>query len=177
MVVLVVVNVYLPRTCRGVLFIENQDSYALACEGRPPTAQGLALVYAAGFRGTAARLRQRDGVRLHYAGAGQAQWQPRFEAWWFEQAIPFGQTAFWGDLDFAGMGILRGLRQRFGDVVAWESGYRPLLDHLRNSGGHALQAASKQNQIDPKRIGCEFADQELLPAIRLFGGVDQELLG
>lgn len=173
----ILINVYLPQQCNGVLFIENQDSYALACEGRPSTAQELALVYAAGFRGTAGRLRQRAGVCLHYSGAGQSEWQQRFEAWWFDHATPFGPLAFWGDLDFSGMGILSGLRQRFGEVNAWEPGYRPLLEQLRNGGGHTLEAADKQSQSDPGRVGCEFADQELLPAVREWGGVDQEMLG
>ncbi|MEJ2609271.1 MAG: DUF2220 family protein [Candidatus Thiodiazotropha sp.] len=173
----ILINIYLPRACNGVLFIENQDSYALACEGRPRDTQGLALVYVAGFRGTAGRLRQREGVCLHYSGPGQAEWQESFEAWWFDQAPPFGPLAFWGDLDFSGMGILSSLRQRFGEVNAWEPGYRPLLKCLRNGGGHTLEAADKQSQNDPGKVGCEFADQELLPAVRAFGGVDQELLG
>jgi hypothetical protein len=170
------INVYLPPICNGVLFIENQDSYTLACEGRPHEAKGLALVYAAGFRGTAERLRQRDGVRLHYAGEGQSQWQIPLENWWFEQTEPPGPLAFWGDLDFAGMAILAALRQRFGNVTAWQPGYRPLLEQLRNHGGHALEAADKQNQTDPGTTGCDIADRELLPAIRTHGGIDQELL-
>lgn len=171
------INVYLPPAWNGVLFIENQESYTLACDGSPPAATGLALVYAAGFRGTAERLRQRERVRLHYAGAGQASWQPSFEEWWFDQAPPPGPLAFWGDLDFAGMAILAGLRRRFGEVAAWEPGYRPLLERLQSNGGHTLTAAGKQEQNDPDHTGCGFADRELLPAIRKRGGVDQELFG
>jgi hypothetical protein len=171
------INVFLPTTCNGVLFIENQDSYTLACEGRPQAATGLALVYAAGFRGTAERLRQREGVRLHYAGEGQTHWQAPFEHWWFDEAAPPGPLAFWGDLDFAGMAILTGLRQRFGELTAWQPGYRPLLEQLRNQGGHTLDAADKQGQTDPGTTGCPFADRELLPTIRQYGGIDQELLG
>jgi hypothetical protein len=170
------INVYFPSTCNGVLFIENQDSYSLACEGRPQAATGLALVYAGGFRGTAERLRQRDGVRLHYAGPGQSRWQTAFEHWWFDQDTPPGPLAFWGDLDFAGMAILAGLRHRFGELSAWQPGYRPLLDQLRHQGGHTLKAADKQGQTDPGTTGCTFADRILLPAIREYGGIDQELL-
>jgi hypothetical protein len=171
------INVYLPAICNGVLFIENQDSYTLACEGRPQAATNLALVYAAGFRGTAERLRQREGVRLHYAGKGQSHWQEPFENWWFDQAPPPGPLYFWGDLDFAGMAILAGLRQRFSEITAWQPGYRPLLEQLHTQGGHALEAADKQGQTDPGTTGCAFADRELLPAIREYGGIDQELLG
>ncbi len=44
-----VMPVYLPRECRGVLFIENQDTYTTAATGMPAEARDLALVYAAGF--------------------------------------------------------------------------------------------------------------------------------
>jgi hypothetical protein len=171
------INVYLPSICNGVLFIENQDSYTLACEGRPQTATDLALVYAAGFRGTAERLRHREGVRFHYAGPGQSRWQTPFENWWFGQTNPPGPLAFWGDLDFAGMTILAGLHRRFNELTAWQPGYRPLLEQLRNHGGHSLDAADKQGQTDPGTTGCTFADRELLPAIREYGGIDQEVLG
>jgi hypothetical protein len=171
-----VINVYLPTACNGVLFIENQDSYTLACDGNPPAASDLALVYAAGFRGTAQRLRQRDGARLHYAGPGKTRGQADFENWWYDLAPPPGPLAFWGDLDFSGMNILTVLRKRFGGVVAWEPGYRPLLEQLASQGGHALEAADKQNQTDPGVTGCNFADRELLPAIRAKGCIDQECL-
>jgi hypothetical protein len=170
------INVYLPPICRGVLFIENQDSYTLACEGRPQSTTDLALVYAAGFRGTAERLRQCDGIRLHYSGAGQGQWQESFEQWWFAHAPPPGPLSFWGDLDFAGMAILASLRQRFSKITAWKPGYQPMLEQLRQQRGHTLEAADKQGQVDPGTTGCLFADQELLPAIRKYGGIDQELL-
>jgi hypothetical protein len=51
------------------------------------------------------------------------------------------------------------------------------LEQLRNQGGHALDTADKQGQTDPGTTGCVFADRELLPAIREYGGIDQELLG
>jgi hypothetical protein len=52
-----VIAVYLPERCKGVLFIENQDTYIAAAAGSPTEALEFALVYAAGFRGTAARVR------------------------------------------------------------------------------------------------------------------------
>jgi hypothetical protein len=170
------INVYLPTNCQGVLFIENQDSYTLACEGRPQAAADLALVYAAGFRGTAERLREQAGVRLHYAGVGQAHWQASFEQWWFNQSPPPGPVNFWGDLDYAGMAILSGLRQRFREISAWQPGYQPMLQQLCNQGGHSLEVAAKQRQTDPGTTGCHFADEELLPAIREYGAIDQEVL-
>jgi hypothetical protein len=74
------------------------------------------------------------------------------------------------------MAILTGLRQRFSELSAWKPGYQPMLEHLRNQGGYTLEAADKQRQTDPGTTGCSFADRELLPAIREYGGIDQEVL-
>jgi hypothetical protein len=39
--------------------------------------------------------------------AGRIIRSAAFEHWWFDQATPPGPIAFWGDLDFAGIAILR----------------------------------------------------------------------
>ncbi len=173
----VLVHVHLPQNFSGVLFIENQDSYVQALGGQPAAVQGLALVYGAGFRGSAERVRAAAGVRLHYHGPASTTVQARFEGWWLgEQAAPW-PVWFWGDLDYSGMAILKVLRQRFGDVQAWLPGYAPLLQLLRDGEGHSPDAADKTEQIDPGSTGCRFADEELLPAIRRLGRfVDQEIV-
>jgi hypothetical protein len=56
--------VHLPERCKGVLFIENQGTYTAAAAGTPTEALEFALIYAAGFRGTAARVRNRLGSLL-----------------------------------------------------------------------------------------------------------------
>jgi len=168
-----VVAVYLPETYRGVLFIENQDSYAAALAGAWPAAAGLALVYAAGFRGGAERIRERGAALLHYAGKGE---RATFESWWFDGAAAPGPLHFFGDLDFAGMAILAALRQRFGAVNAWRPGYAALLEHLHAGHGHAALDADKQLQTDPGRTGCPYADEILLPAARRLGFIDQEAM-
>lgn len=169
-----VVAVYLPETYRGVLFIENQDSYAAALAGSWSAAAGLALVYAAGFRGGAERIRERDAALLHYAGSHRDA--AAFEAWWFDGAAEPGPLHFFGDLDFAGMAILAALRQRFGTVHAWQPGYAALLEHLHAGHGHAPLDADKQQQADPGHTGCPYADEVLLPAARRLGFIDQEAM-
>ncbi len=170
-----VVAVHLPGQCRGVLFIENQDNYATAVAGGYPEAQGLAVVYAAGFRGGAVRIREPGAAMLHYSDSAGVRTD--FEKWWFNRAdIQPGPLHFFGDLDFAGMAILTALRQRFGDVIAWQPGYAPLLERLRNGDGHSPDAADKQQQSDPGSTGCPYADEVLLPAMRRFGFIDQEAL-
>ncbi len=169
----IVVAVHLPQRVNGILFIENQDTYTAATRGKPAQVQGQALVYASGFRSSALRIRTRSGALLHYAGADDAR--STFDRWWFEAGLPPGPCHFWGDLDFAGMQILKALRQRFGDVAAWRPGYEPMLAVLRASGGYHGGGDSR-GQIDPAVTGCAFADDVLLPAIREFGQLDQESL-
>lgn len=168
-----VIAVHLPIDCRGVLFIENQDTYAAALSGAYPEAQNLALIYAAGFRGGAERIRERGAALLHYSNSDGLS--VNFEQWWYEpQAKPPGPLHFFGDLDYAGIAILAALRQRFGDVTAWQPGYAPLLERLRQGHGHYPDIAGKQQQSDPGYSGCDYADGVLLPAIRSLGFIDQE---
>lgn len=169
-------NVSLPAgEVAGVLFIENVTTYErLAAAARPETA-GLVLVYGAGARATAKRLVTRQGASLFYAmsqGFAPAK-VAAFEAFLFD-ASPLPAFCF-GDLDFSGMRILRGLRENFPALVAWEPGYARLLARLQAGEGHAPAAAEKSGQTDPGTTGCRYADETLLPAMRsanLF--VDQE---
>ncbi len=170
-----VIAVHLPRECRGVLFIENQDTYTTAAAGTPAGARGLALVYAAGFRGSAARVRSRSGSLLHYAGPGRAELAERFDSWWYDDGAALGPCWFWGDLDFAGMQILKALRARFPDLGAWAEGYEPMLAQLQTTGGYgSASPEDARGQLDPGVTGCEYADSVLLPGIRRYGRRDQE---
>jgi hypothetical protein len=98
----------------------------------------------------------------------------RFDAWWYDGEAGFGRAWFWGDLDFAGMQILKSLRSRFEDLEAWPIGYEPLRVQLAARGGHGTRANDSKGQIDPVLTGSAYADSELLPAIRSHGGRDQE---
>jgi hypothetical protein len=170
-----VVSVFLPEACNGVLFIENQDTYTTGVRGIPAQCRGLALVYAAGFRSAAARVRSRNGSLLHYAGAGVAAGQEHFERWWYDSGSAPGPCWFWGDLDFAGMQILKSLRSRFATLSAWQPGYQPMLEALRRLGGYAQTVSGEDPaQADPGLTGCPYADDFLLPAIRECGHRDQE---
>ena len=170
------VNVYLPPQIEGVLFIENLDSYLDAVEQRSLTdSAGLVLVYSAGFRSSAERVRQRDMVRLHYTGNTSPAQIRQLEAWWFGSSDSVMPCHFWGDLDYAGIAILKALRLRFPDTEAWRPGYAPMLQRL--AAGHRVVDAGKQEQVDPGASGCAYADGQLLPAIREQGRfLDQESL-
>jgi hypothetical protein len=169
----IVVSVFLPATVEHVLFIENQDTYAMASLGRVAAAANHALVYMAGFRSTAQRIRRPEGVHLHFAGPG-IELRAAFERWWFDDTALGDRAYFWGDLDFAGMQILKVLRQRFGAVEAWLLGYEPMVNALREGRGRAAVFAQSTRQVDPLLTGCAYADAVLLPAIREHGFLDQE---
>lgn len=178
----ILVAVHLPESCEGVLFIENQDTYTTACGGSPVETAHLALVFASGFRSSAERVRSVSGAVLHFAGPGTeasagcaaTDLRRRFERWWFEQREPLGPCWFWGDLDFAGMQILKSLRSRFPELTAWQPGYGPMLEAVSGGSGCSSAAAPSRGQVDPGETGCAYADEQLLPAIRRYGALDQE---
>jgi hypothetical protein len=161
----------------GVLFIENQMSFEQASRAASPAMEGLALAFAAGFRGSARRLRSEKGSSLYYAASSQASEHARqqFEGWLYgESAVQ--PVYFWGDLDWSGMRILRALRQTFENAQAWVTGYRPMLQALQSGQGHAPLEADKQGQAPTHETGCPYADNQLVPALantKRF--VDQEL--
>lgn len=175
----IVVAVHLPMHAEGVLFLENQDNYSAAIDGEIAAGREFAAVYLHGFRGTAARIRSRHGVHLHFGGPGIER-REQFERWWFDDAVPMQPLFFWGDLDFASMQMLKSLRQRFGEITAWRPGYEPMLADLTAAGsgnrptGHR---PSLHRQVDPGTTGCAFADSVLLPAVRALGCWDQERIG
>lgn len=159
----------------GVLFIENLMSFEKATRSRAPAYQGLALVYASGFKATAKRLRSAQGVSLYYARRGLlgAAELEAFEDWLFTD-LPALPVSFWGDLDWSGMRILKTLRGTFREVSAWELGYAPMLTNLLEGHGHRPEAAEKRGQQPLKSTGCAYADAHLLPLLSR-GFVDQEL--
>jgi hypothetical protein len=83
---------------------------------------------------------------------------------------------FWGDLDYAGMDILRTLRKSFPNTGGWRPGYGAMLTDLIMGGGHQPDEAGKEAQKKVIVTGCLYADLELLPALNYTGRfVDQEI--
>jgi hypothetical protein len=166
----ILVDIYLPERIDSILFVENQDNYDAVIEGELAAGTHSAVIYSAGFRSTAARIRGPRGARLHFDGPGFER-RLEIKQWWFETAVLTEPLFFWGDLDFASMQILKSLRQRFGEVQAWRPGYEPMRAALVGAGSGNLPGSG---QVDPVTTGCEFADSVLLPAVRAHGYWDQE---
>lgn len=169
----ILLAVHLSEKLERVLFVENQDSFLLLCQAQ---LNGITLIYSAGFRGSATRIRESGNAVFSFMNATTTQ--QTFEDWWYAADVEEGiSVRFWGDLDFAGMAILKALKQTFPRIDAWKPGYNALLERLANAMGHDHESSGKERQKDPELTGCEFADLELLPAIRNTGQfVDQEAI-
>lgn len=171
-------QVHLPHEgFSGVLFVENQMSFEQAIRSQGPAFSRLALVYASGFKGSAARLRTKGTVSLYFSHKGELGGDrlEYFESWLFGRniAIP---VSFWGDLDWSGMRILAAMRNNFPEMQAWQPGYLPMVKSLLDGHGHSPEAADKRGQRPIAAVGCPFADATLLPALKAHGKfVDQEL--
>lgn len=165
-----------PNGFTGVLFIENLATFEQATRDGNGRYVGLALVYAAGFKGSARRLRSATGASVYFAAHGSVEERQtsRFLAWLRAGArLP---CWFWGDLDHAGMRILAALRGVFDDASAWEPGYGPMLVRLQAGQGHAAESGAKTGQQPIDRTGCAYADQQLIPELTTTGRfVDQEV--
>lgn len=170
-------QVYLPSGgFTGVLFIENLMSFEQATRSRSSAYAKLALVYASGFKGSAARLRGVETVSLYFSHKGElgGDRAEYFESWLFAQNIGL-PVYFWGDLDWSGMRILTAMRKNFPEMQAWEPGYAPMLESLRAGHGHSPEAADKRGQKPLEATDCAYADSQLVPALRTQGKfVDQE---
>lgn len=172
----ILLNVFVPAEVRGVLWVENQDSFLRLARACPPEVNGFALVYSAGFRATSPRIREPGHVLFCQLSASPvAVSSEALEKFWRgERALP---CYFWGDLDFAGMSILANLRMAFPDTEAWQPGYGRMLTALQQGEGHRPEGAGKEQQTDPSVTGCGYADHVLLPALRRSRlAIDQEFV-
>lgn len=167
----VVLNVHVPILPRAFLFIENHVAFERLRSG--DSLGDTALIFSSGFRGAAARLRKPNGCSAYYSRASAPPAVAELERRLFSPAdIP---VYFWGDLDYSGMAILASLRSIFPSAQAWKPGYEPMLSRLNAGGGHSPAESGKERQRVIEATGCTYADEELIPALRVTGMfLDQE---
>jgi hypothetical protein len=164
-----------------IVFVENLTTFERLA-GLNTRFRGVVFVYSAGYRAAAARLATHiasfyvngsldgDDLRLIFLALSPSRWLAEGPS----ELLP---VAFFGDLDFSGMGILARLSQVWPTMQAWVPGYSQLAQLLSCGQGHTPEAADKADQRDPGVTGCPFADTVLLPLLRekyLF--VDQEAI-
>jgi hypothetical protein len=168
-------NVFLVDEPEGILLIENQDTFCwlMKISADVEAVRHLTLVYSQGFMGSAQRSRDVHAVQFMYEG--RLDNNSAFQEQWFPSDTVTQPIYFWGDLDYAGIAIIKSLRQVFPSLTAWVPGYQPMLEALREGAGHTPFQATKMAQVVPDACGCDYADRELLPELmqsRRF--IDQE---
>ena len=151
-----------------ILFVENGATFESLATGRMPEALGHILIYASGYKASARRIRSRAGSSLYFS---PQVWEGNFGLpgaimAWLYSSDANRPVYFWGDLDYAGMAILKELRVVFPNAHAWHPGYARLLDCLSSEESHTPEEAAKSGQSDPGHTGCDYADNVLLAAIR-----------
>jgi hypothetical protein len=155
-----------PGDFESVLFVENQMSFEQATRSTSGTFNGMALVFASGFKGSARRLRGQASLYYSQRGELASTARARFEEWLTGDTVSATASAhFWGDLDWSGMRILCAMRGPFPDLTAWQPGYVPMRDALLRGEGHSPEASDKSGQVPLAETGCSFADSHLLPAM------------
>jgi hypothetical protein len=159
----------------SVLFVENKTTFGILGRSDNSQVDGMALIYSAGYLASARRLTVRSNVDCYFDNENGANTgkSVRVQDFLFEKGnLP---SYFFGDLDYAGMGIIKAMRQNFPSLEAWAPGYARLMARLQAGDGHRPSSARKAGQKDPLHTGCALADGVLLPTMRDVGlFVDQE---
>lgn len=170
-------SVHIPPnwTAETVIFIENETTFISLVKGKFAPAASSALIYSSGFKASASRIREENNSFQTYTlGSDGSNAKKNFENWLLGKKGTL-TSYFWGDLDFSGAQILKSLNVAFPGTLSWRPGYQPMLDVVRNGGGHPPLMAYKELQEDPIQTGCLFMDNELLPVMRRTGTfLDQE---
>ncbi len=174
----IMMSVYLPKTLQMALFIENFDTFRSTVRAveKSRYSDQVAVIYSAGYRSSAAMIRDPGHSQFVTINHATETEYSAFTDWWFSarQDVP---VLFWGDLDFEGMGILKSLRAKFENAMAFQAAYQAVLEHHQHGVCHAQTNAHKGQQVDPVSTGCSYADTVLLPAIRSAKAfTDQEVL-
>lgn len=175
----ILMNIALAEDISDVIFVENQDSFLMLKNLADKDHRFIktAFVYSSGFKATSANVRKRGQVLFSILGDSNPAAVRTFENWWFGSKEKEIQSYFWGDMDYAGMSILKALRRSFVDVYAWKPGFQLMLDFHKDGHGHTIRDSKKMQQLDPGTTGCPFSDDIILPAIRSSQRfLDQEII-
>jgi len=125
-----------------------------------------AVIYSAGFRGSAERIRQAGNAQFVVINQATAVAYQQFKRWWCDEQNNTVNCYFWGDLDFSGMAILKAMRAKFKSIEPWQGAYDHTINYHKKGARHLPGDAGKEQQTDPEFTGCDFADQVLLPLMR-----------
>jgi hypothetical protein len=164
---MIMMSVYAPKTLEVAIFVENFDSFVTLVEAvkQSPKKNTVAVIYSAGYRGTANSIRQRGQSQFLHINLVSPEAALQFEDWWYANSDCSPKCYFWGDLDYEGLSILRTLRNNFPEIQAWREGYQAIIAFHRQGLGHFAYQANKDKQRPPLPSGCGYSDTVLLPLL------------
>ncbi|WP_444909293.1 Wadjet anti-phage system protein JetD domain-containing protein [Microbulbifer sp. TRSA005] len=155
-------HAYLPEQFTQVIFIENQDTFISLAELQPSS---TALVYSEGYQGGTDRIRNYGITRFSTINSATTVSRQQFSQWWYGDNLGSLPVFFWGDLDYEGLRIAAALKKSFPELQCWRPGYDLLLNSLHAGKAHSPDLAEKLGQKPIEMIGCQYADDYLIPAI------------
>jgi len=174
----VLIEAWMPNEIKGVLLIENLDSYLEASNGGWPGVECFVLIYTAGFRGAASRTRDPRHARFHWSDSGSMDDRcRRFAEDWCREGPLSIPAYFCGDLDWAGFDMFNALNDVIPGLIPWEPGYNAMIHAQRLGMGHTPEQAGKLEQRDPKASSSPFIQSIIRSMERDPRFVDQEVVG
>ncbi len=164
----IMLNIALPDDIHEVIFVENQDSFLMLKQLalKDPRFIKTAFVFSSGFKATSPVIRRKGQVLFSVVNGSSPESIRNFEQWWFDRDSSDITPFFWGDMDYAGITILKSLKHSFADISAWKMGYDLMLKFHDDGHGHKIRDSKKMQQLDPGTCNCRYTDDEILPAIR-----------
>jgi len=151
-----------------VIFIENLETFYQSSDSKSEVFTNTLLIYASGFKASAKRVRHRSGSKIFFSPDCHLSEKNRllFFSWFYKEIESDISVYFWGDLDYAGMHILKALKISFPTIDAWRIGYDPMVKSLDKGFGHTPKMANKEKQYEVDDfLGCSYADEVLIPLL------------
>lgn len=163
--------------CEGLLVVENMDTFIAATDGRIPGSDKFTVLYAQGFKGASARIREPGMARFYWLSnsAPTHEWLEQFMSAWNGIGNLPVPIYYFGDLDPAGLRIFSQMRQVFPEIQPWKTGYELLLKRLDKGEGHVPEDSGKLGQGSVTNTGCQWMDEVAIPMMEKTGlCIDQE---
>lgn len=152
-----------------ILFIENKQTFE-SMKLKEKIVNEYILVYLSGFMGTAMRLREKK-YRAFYQSNTQNHNIDLNSIFDNQNLYSY---FFWGDFDYAGLGIFLSLKKTFDSLEFWDIGYKKMIDMVKNNLGHTKTILKKENQNKPNLKERDILNNNYIEIMDEFGFYDQE---
>jgi len=168
----ILLHAFLPEvTFKGILFLENQDSYIDSSEW--PEASELIKIYMQGYKGATNNLFSDRTIQWHFSGAINSEAVNKLKKCWQENLVNL-PLYYFGDIDPEGLRIFSQIKKNMPSLMAWQPGYTNLIRQSIKNSHCPVFAQKKGQQIIVETTGDKWLDINVLPLIKNNKWVDQE---